>query len=251
MNRQHQLVSLFAIMLISFCQATGHSEDLDVDAELVKGWELSEQRQTEKAIAAANAVLAADPDNARAYYLRGRENLRLGKFDASVADFDKFLALDPSAAKKLWERGIALYYAGKYEEGAKQFAAYQTYQDNDVENAVWCYICQARQKSPEFAEKNLMKTRTDRRVPMAEVYQMFAGEIEPDKVLAAAEKDADQEASRIYWRFYANLYVGLYYEAQGNAELAKKHLTAAADKYEIEHYMWDVAKVHKELFKKK
>ena len=94
------LLRLFAFLLL--CSPT-LAQELDVDAELAKGWELSEQRQTEKAIAAADAVIAANPDNARAYYLRGRENLRLGKFEASVADFDKFLALDPTASKKLWD----------------------------------------------------------------------------------------------------------------------------------------------------
>jgi lipoprotein NlpI len=245
----HHLPCAFAVLL--FLQPMNYAQERTVTEELAHGWELSERRETAKAIASANRVLELQPENARAFYLRGREYLRQGKFDASVADFDKFIELEPSAAKKLWERGLALYYAGKYEAGAEQFAAYQTYQDNDVENAVWCYMCQARQKSPAFAEENLMKTRTDRRVPMAEVFQMFAGKLEPPKVLAAAEVESDQEDSRIYWRFYANLYVGLYYEAQGNRKLAEKHIRAAADKYEIEHYMWDVAKVHKGLFEKK
>ena len=39
---------------------------------------------------------------------------------------------------------------------------------------------------------------------------------------------------------------GLYYEAAGDNAKAKEHITTAAEKHKIGHYMWDVARVHAE-----
>ena len=62
---------------------------------------------------------------------------------------------------------------------------------------------------------------------------------------------ASMEAERNKRLFYANLYLGLYYEAAGDAEPAKRHLILAADKYKFDNYMWDVAHVHAEQLRKK
>ena len=51
--------------------------------------------------------------------------------------------------------------------------------------------------------------------------------------------------------FYAHLYLGLYYEAAGKEELARKHLYKAADDHRIGHYMWDVAHVHANILRSK
>ena len=53
-------------------------------------------------------------------------------------------------------------------------------------------------------------------------------------------------------QFYAHLYVGLYYEATGNAAGALKEITAAAqDQYSMGGYMHMVAKVHLALLQKR
>ena len=80
----------------------------------------------------------------------------------------------------------------------------------------------------------------DPRVPMAEVYQLFRGQMEPEAVLAAAGT-ADQQL------FYAHLYLGLYCEAMGEEAKAAEHVRKAADDYPVGHYMWEVARVHKQL----
>ena len=43
-------------------------------------------------------------------------------------------------------------------------------------------------------------------------------------------------------RFYAHLYLGLYYESLGDPQRALRHLTSATE-HRIGHYMWDVARV--------
>ena len=51
--------------------------------------------------------------------------------------------------------------------------------------------------------------------------------------------------------FYTHLYIGLFYDARGKTKLAKKHITTAWEKYPSTHYMGDVARVHRDLFKQK
>jgi lipoprotein NlpI len=75
--------------------------------------------------------------------------------------------------------------------------------------------------------------------------------LKPQDVLDAAENakltgEALKEA-----RFYANQYVALYYESEGDAKKCLEHLTAAVEKYKIGHYMWDVADAHLRLLKEK
>ena len=85
----------------------------------------------------------------------------------------------------------------------------------------------------------------DRRVPMMQIYDLYRGKLKPEEVMAATEAgnpSKEQLNSRL---FYAHLYVGLWHEAAGSKELAKKHILEA-EKHKIGHYMWDVAHVHAE-----
>jgi lipoprotein NlpI len=70
---------------------------------------------------------------------------------------------------------------------------------------------------------------------MKEVQRMFGGSLTPEAVLAAADSS---EAV-----FYAHLYIGLWYEANGNAARARVHILEAS-KNAPGHYMGDVARVH-------
>lgn len=178
---------------------------------------------------------------------RGDARLKLGKFAESVADFDKALELNPKFAPEHWRRGIALYYAEKYAEGAKQFETHKTANPQDVENAAWHYLCNSHVVGRKKAQSELIDVTQDRRVPMAEIQKLFAGKLQPADVLARAEKvPADSDAGKEA-RFYAHLYVGLWYEAEGDSRKAREHLTTAVDEYKISHYMWDVGHAHVEL----
>jgi lipoprotein NlpI len=74
---------------------------------------------------------------------------------------------------------------------------------------------------------------------MREIYQLLRGTLTPEQVLAAAGGQLESE-------FYAHLYLGLYFEALGNAGRALEHITAAAaDRYAAAGgYMHTVARVH-------
>lgn len=202
-----------------------------------------------QALADFNAAIELNPRYADAYDHRGSEQFKLAKIDASIADFDKAIELDPARERGHWKRGISYYYARKYDLGRKQFESYQTFDDNDVENAVWRYLCMARGESVDKARRSILKIKDDPRVPMMQVYALYAGRAKPDDVLAAARADEPSPEELNNRLFYAELYLGLYFEAAGDRKQAGEHLEAAI-RHRIGHYMWDVARVHVELLRR-
>jgi lipoprotein NlpI len=181
---------------------------------------------------------------AAALHARGESRFRQARIDEAIRDFDREIELSPASDPHHWQRGIAYYYAGEYEKGARQFERHQTVNPQDVENAVWHFLCVVRLPggSVEAARARLMPVDRDARVPMREIHQMFAGSISPEKVLGIAGGGADFAA------FYADLYVGLYYEAIGRAEDARLCIERAAGNPSARRsYMGDVARVHARL----
>jgi lipoprotein NlpI len=167
-----------------------------------------------------------------------------GRIAQATAGFDRLAKMVPDFAPQLWQRGIALYYAGRYKDCRTQFESHRTVNPNDVENAVWHFLCVAREESPAKAKAALLPVGPDSRVPMSEVYQMFRGAVSPDQVMKAAGTEPGA-------LFYAYLYTGLYYEATGNRERAAQQIAAAAeDRFAVGGYMHMVARVHRDLAKR-
>lgn len=216
----------------------------------VRGRLYAEDREYAKAIADFDQALKIEPRGGEIYYLRGLEQFKLARFNESCADFDKFLQFVPQRAAHLWQRGISCYYAGRYEEGRKQFELHQTVNSNDVENAVWHFACIARSSGLVKARASLMPVQDDPRVPMRQIYAVFAGKARPEDALAAAKGGYASPVQLQGQLFYAHFYMGLFYEVLGNDKLARKHITQAAEEYKLEDYMGDVARVHEELLKK-
>lgn len=210
----------------------------------------SSRREPAKAVADLDRVLKLDPKAAVAYDRRGSESFKLARIAESLTDFDKYLELRPDERAGHWRLGIALYYAGRFAEGARQFAAYEKVDGNDVENAAWHFLCNARAKGVEKARTELLKIGFDRRVPLMTVYDLFAGKAKPADVLVAAEAGNVSGERRKEQLFYAHLYLGLYSEAAGDAKPALEHLKKAAGEYANSGYMGDVARVHVALFAK-
>ncbi len=218
-----------------FAAATAHTQ-LRQNAEAVKAW---------------TKLLALEPKAVRAYDSRGDAQLKLGNFKEALADFDEYLKTDPKFGPDHWRRGIALYYAGRFKDGVDQFEQHRTVNGEDVENSVWHYLCNARATTPKKARENLIPVTKDARVPMKQVLELFAGKINPKDVIDAAENEKLKGEALKEARFYANLYVALYYESEGDTKKCREHLKEAVEKYEISHYMWDVAAVHLKLLKDK
>lgn len=206
--------------------------------------------QLKKELTALDKLIAANPKQADAYQERGCVHFKLGNFKASVQDFDRYIELRPERKTRHWQRGISCYYAGLYDEGRKQFEIYHADDDGDVENVVWRFMCMARADGIAKARKAILKVGDDRRVPMRQVYELFGGTLKPGDVLAAAQAGKPDKARLSHQLFYAHLYVGIYYDLEGDTKQALTHLNKAADEYRIDHYMGDVARVHRDLLRK-
>ena len=185
---------------------------------------------------AAAAVIAQQP---RDILSRAVAHFEAGRVNESAAEFDRLVKVDPAAAPHLWQRGIALYYARRYNDCRRQFELHRTVNPNDVENAAWHYLCVARAESPAAARKAILPVGPDARVPMRQIYDLFRGMSTPEAVMRAAGARPDGV-------FFAELYLGLYFEALGDAGRALEHIkAAAAERYaDAGGYMHTVAKVH-------
>lgn len=194
------------------------------------------------------ALVKLDPSDAYAWQEKGEADFAALRFAESVADFDAFLKRRPDRKAHHWQRGISLYYAGRFAEGKAQFELHRTVNPEDVENAVWHFLCNARLNGIDAARRELIPIRADARAPMAQIQRLFAGEGSEEDVLAAA-RSAAQNSQGGEPLFYAHLYLGLYYEASGHLDRACSHIAEAATRAKRNGYMGIVARVHALLSK--
>jgi lipoprotein NlpI len=170
-------------------------------------------------------------------------------FDArpeeSARLFDQLVVAVPGSEPDLWQRGLALYYAERFADGQQQFERHRTVNPNDVENAAWHFLCVAKLEGPQAARDKLLPVGEDQRVPMKEILELYAGRCGPEDVLAAAEQgDGDFRRNQLC---FGNLYLGLHFEALGDAARAREHITKAAGPFRMNHFMGKVAVMHAKL----
>jgi lipoprotein NlpI len=198
-----------------------------------------------EAIADLDRLLGIFGGHSPFFEARGTEKFKLQKFKEAIADFDEEIKLEPAREPWHWKRGLAYYYAGQYEKGRDQFQQYHDREDNDVENAVWRVMCMARIRDVGLrkAQDEILVVRRDRRVPMMEVYALFAGKAKPEDVLKAIEQGEPSDQERNGRMFYGHLYLGLHADMTGEPKRAIEHLKTATA-HPIDHFMWDIAKLH-------
>ena len=221
-----------------------------IDARYARARFFEKQGHHEKAVADYTEVLKLDPSTVNVYQYRGLENFRSGRVKESVIDFDKYVELNPAAEPYHWQRGIAYYYAGQFDQGRKQFELHQTVNPNDVENAAWHFLCAARAAGVEKARAALLPLGQDSRVPMKEIHDLLAGTAKPEAVLTAAQGGNALGAVLNRQMFYANLYLGLYFEALGDEKQSREYIFKAAESGKDNDYMGEVARLHAELLRK-
>lgn len=187
-------------------------------------------------------------DSPQAIFDRAIADFMNGNVRASADGFDELAALLPENVPQLWQRGIALYYEGRYKECARQFAVHRAVNPSDAENVAWHFVCVARGESVEKARASVLSIVPDARVPMPELYDLLRGLTTPERLLEAAMATRKLEAE-----FDAHLYLGLYFEALGDTERTRIHITAAAeDRFRpLAGFMHAAARVHLRQLQKK
>lgn len=190
----------------------------------------------------AMPLAAADTDQAKRDFAAAIEAFFAARPAESARLFDAVVAAAPDREAELWQRGLALYYAGRFTDGRRQFELHRTVNPNDVENVAWHFACVARESGAAAARKALLPVGEDHRVPMKQVRDLCAGTATPEDVVEAAM--ASPERGRRNDLCFAHLYVGLYHDALGDEEQAKRHMLLAAGPFSMDHYMGRVAQVH-------
>ena len=185
-----------------------------------------------------------NPRSALLHQDRAMERFKMGQIPECLQDFDRANELSPDLVPYNWQRGIALYYGRRYSDGRKQFEAHRAVNANDVENAVWHFLCVARQEGTNAAVKVYMDISGDSRIPMAEIHELFKGEAPEAEVLEAAESAPEDPREKRQARFYAHLYIGLHEDLLGRADSAREHLRKAVALSGARDYMGQVARVH-------
>jgi lipoprotein NlpI len=208
-------------------------------------------RRHQQAEAAFSRVIDIDPKASTAFYYRGWERLVMGQVPAAIEDYNRYIELEPQNAPNVWQRGIALYLDGKYDAGRKQFLSHQTVNSQDVENSVFYFMCVAREEGFEKARAKLIPIRDDPRVPMMEILNLFAGKGSVEEVLKAVKRGEPSEVELENRRFFAEYYLGLYFEAKGETKEAYEHFKLAATDYGQDHAMGELARVHFQRLLKK
>jgi lipoprotein NlpI len=180
-------------------------------------------------------------ESPQAIFDRAITDFMNGRVGASAAGFDLLAEMMPENVPRLWQRGVALYYDGRFKECARQFAAHRAVNPSDAENVAWHFVCLARAESVEKARASVLSIVPDARVPMPELYDLLRGLTTPERLLQAAMSTGKLEAE-----FDAHLYLGLYFEALGDSERARIHITAAAaDRFRpLAGFMHAAARVH-------
>lgn len=191
------------------------------------------------------AVIELLPNDVRVQQRAAELMYLSGHAKESVPVFDRVIELLPNKAADNWQRGIALATVGDFKRGAEQFKLHHDVNPDDVENSAWYYLCVAKSESVEAAKKTLIGSRGDRREPMMEILKMLRGDATPEQVLKAAEKSSPVPELKVRAKFYADLYIGLYYDSIGREEDAVKFFKSSLEQGET-GYMADTARVYLE-----
>lgn len=187
-----------------------------------------------------------EPNSARISLDLGAARFRNGDMAGSVAAFEHVAELEAHSRAQLWQLGISQYYARDFAGCTDLFELHRTVNPQDVENSVWHFLCVAATRGFDAASTGLIPIDRDGRVPMMEVFALFGGSGSVQEVLDAAER-ATSSGSGTGPEFYAHLYLGLYYEAAGDAANSRTHIAKAVQLKQSGNYMWQVARVHQEL----
>ncbi len=104
--------------------------------------------------ALALSARTEDVRSAREYVQRGIEAFKEGRITNSVEEFEKAVGMAPQIKAQLWQLGISYYYMGAFQKGRELFELHQTVNPQDVENAIWHFMCVVKLEGVESARES-------------------------------------------------------------------------------------------------
>jgi tetratricopeptide (TPR) repeat protein len=113
-----------------------------IDALLNEGIAADARRDWSATVAIMSEVLASDPNNSTAFYLRGRSYIALDRFAEAFADFDALVSLTtstgvfPGIQYAHWERSIAAAQIGDFELARADVAVAVAIEPGHVNNFI-------------------------------------------------------------------------------------------------------------------
>ena len=154
----------------------------------------------------------------------GMERFAAYDVEGAIEALDRAIEVDARYRARAWQRGLALYAKGEYDAAARQFREDVAMNPNDTEESVWCFASEAMDasKGVKVALERMLKTGPDARPVMKSVFRLFeTGTEEAEAALREAGKRSDGDT------FYSLLYLGLFYEVNGDKARAREEFSKA------------------------
>ncbi len=168
-------------------------------------------------------------------------HLRAGDAAEATALYQQAIQRRGEAEPFLWQYGIALFFVNRFAEGRDLFVKHRMVNPRDVENAAWHFLCAAKATNLQKARQILLPAPDDPRPPMKQILTRLAGG--DDQEIEAAVAVLVETPAHDSARFYADLYLGLIADAEGDSAAARRYMRQAA-KTKSTNYMADVARVY-------
>jgi lipoprotein NlpI len=205
------------------------------------------QAQRDAEIIRLSEEIKKAPKSVALYSERGDAYFQSGYFSQAEADYRMMVEIEPKLDPTHWRLGLAYYYTGKFDLSAKQFEKYQTVDDVDRENGLWRFLAMAQTVGKEKARQEMINYKNSDRPPFDDIYKMFQGKLDPD-TFSRRVTSATQGGKQ---RFYADLYLGLYFDVEGQKDRAIQFLKAAEESSwgrsagDGPGWMWHIARLHR------
>ena len=242
MNHENRAIGRIAFGCFALCLFVLPAHAQSISSLRAEALTALMKGDSKTAIEAADKIVRDYPNDTRAMRLSADIFLRAGKPLWAARMFNRYLEEEPGELPTLWQRGIALYFTGDHKDAAKQFETHRKFNPHDVENAAWHFLCVSKAKSFAAAKKNVLPAPNDPRVPMKEILEMLKTG-DTDSVNERVNKTKVDTRERESAAFFGDFYLGLYADAQGDKDTAKKYMKRAAEDAP-RNYMGDVARVY-------
>lgn len=197
-------------------------------AHRIRGVNLSHLLAYGKAIEDFSKAIEIDGFNPQYYQDRAIAYLRAREFAKADTDLEMVLGLDRTNFSALREKGRTAFYRGEHDEAASFFlqASHSADQEGMVYSMLWVSIATQRAGKPSPLNITVPngQARSQWPVPVAE---MLKEVLSPEQMLAQA--DAQNPRAYLMLQCEAQFYLGQYYLAKGQKDLARQSFTAAVE----------------------